>query len=267
MPRAKLMPPQRPQPHEIVSEQCFEPIAWERQESLPDREILGDLTPLMSIPLRATGGCKRRVCSSCTHSPKVMKMLRTRSLPSAPPSRDALAKFRELDARMVKLNVYDVTRSCLVGAFNHASLLLIKGGIFHVAVEVWHREYSFGSGDRGSGVACKKPRRDTDHTYRRSVELGQTELSAKECQTVAKRLAMAEDWQGRRYNTLVHNCTHFARKLVSELGVTPVPDWVDRLGRVAEGLIAPLDAALVACWTRRQDSIEQSEETWCEKAI
>eukprot|EP00419_Tripos_fusus_P069743 CAMPEP_0172880922 /NCGR_PEP_ID=MMETSP1075-20121228/116218_1 /TAXON_ID=2916 /ORGANISM="Ceratium fusus, Strain PA161109" /LENGTH=63 /DNA_ID=CAMNT_0013733249 /DNA_START=1 /DNA_END=189 /DNA_ORIENTATION=- len=62
---------------------------------------------------------------------------------------------------------------------------------------------------------------------------------------VVARLAFAEQWQGKEYNSLAHNCTHFARCLVSDLGVAPVPDWVDRLGRVAEGFVAPLDATLV----------------------
>jgi len=157
------------------------------------------------------------------------------------------------------LNVYDLTQSCLVGAFNQAALVLIRGGIFHVAVEVWQREYSFGFSDWGTGVACAMPRRDTSHTYRGSVQLGLTDFSAKECHTVVARLALADDWQGRQYNSLAHNCTHFARELVSHLGAAPVPDWVDRLCRAAEGFVAPLDATLIACWSRHQDSGEKCE--------
>jgi len=213
---------------------------------LDDETMIMPLTNLG--PLRATGQCHGP--GSCTRTPKGMKLLQAPSLLQVSTSCDALAKLSEVDVRTVMLNVYDLSQSCFVGAFNKAALVLVQGGIFHVAVEVFLREYSFGSTQLGSGVACIEPRRDTSHTYRGSVQLGQTELSARECRTVVKRLAVAEDWQGRQYNSLAHNCTHFARELVSVLGVAPVPDWVDRLGRVAEG-------TLVACWSGSRDTCKE----------
>jgi len=164
---------------------------------------------------------------------------------------DALAKLAEVDVRMVVLNVYDLSRNSFVGAFNKAALVLMRGGIFHVAVEVWRREYSFGFSEWGTGVGRMTPRRDTSHTYRGSVQLGRTAFSKQECDRITARLAAQEEWQGTQYSTLAHNCTHFAHELVSDLGVAPVPDWVDRLGRVAEGCVAPFNAAtLVDPWHR-----------------
>jgi len=55
---------------------------------------------------------------------------------------------------------------------------------------------------------------------------------------------ISRNWQGHLYHALRRNCCHFARALVGELGVEPLPDWIDRLGRTCEALAAPIDGAV-----------------------
>mmetsp|Transcript_30710 Transcript_30710/g.60314 ORF Transcript_30710/g.60314 Transcript_30710/m.60314 type:complete len:330 (-) Transcript_30710:88-1077(-) len=154
-------------------------------------------------------------------------------------------------AEMVMLNVYDVSRSCLVGAFNQAALPLIDSGLFHVAIEVWQHEFAFGYKENDTGVFCIEPHTDAMHRYRCSVKLGTTDFSEKQCLELVERLA--EDWHGSCYHGINRNCTHFARVLAAELGVAEFPDWVDSFGRAAEGWVAPVDLGL-CCKSSSQQS-------------
>jgi len=144
-------------------------------------------------------------------------------------------------AETVMLNVYDVSRSRLVGTFNQAALPLIDCGLFHPAIEVWQHEFAFGYKADDTGVFRVKPRTDTMHRYRCSVELGVTHFSEEQCLEIVERFAALDDWQGSCYNGINRNCTHFARALAAELGVAEFPDWVDGFGRAAEGWVAPVD--------------------------
>ncbi|CAJ1412923.1 unnamed protein product [Effrenium voratum] len=102
---------------------------------------------------------------------------------------------------------------------------LAIGGAFHVGVEVYGAEWSYGV----YGVACDPPRSETAHVYECSVYVGTT---AKTRQEVAEILqAMCSQWRGRDYDVLSHNCCSFGRRFVEELGVGPMPLWVDRFAR------------------------------------
>eukprot|EP00913_Durusdinium_trenchii_P033540 g31399.t1 len=103
------------------------------------------------------------------------------------------------------------------------------GGAFHVGVEVYGAEWSYGV----YGVACDPPRSETAHVYECSVYVGATVKSQEQ---VAELLfQLCQEWRGPNYDVLSHNCCSFGRRLVEDLGVGPMPLWIDRLARSLHG--------------------------------
>lgn len=142
----------------------------------------------------------------------------------------------------VMLNVYDATKSRIVSALNRTAMPLGAGGAFHVAIEIGEIEWSYGLTRSGTGVSWVQPGKDLAHHFRGSVHLGNTPLSKKEVNRNIQ--ALAQEWAGNAYHPLRRNCCHFAREMAIRLGVGPLPDWVDCLGRSCESLAGPIDAAL-----------------------
>lgn len=113
--------------------------------------------------------------------------------------------------------------------------LIGMGGIFHGAIEVYGREYSFGgSPNRMCGIFACKPAGCSMHTYRESIYLGDCTLSRSQVVAVLKR--MKPEWMAPTYNFLRKNCCSFSNKLATELGVGGIPDWVISLANIAAGL-------------------------------
>jgi len=158
----------------------------------------------------------------------------------------------------VTLNVYDLTHLSAMKVFNQAAFSLLAGGAFHIAVEVWKVEYSYGYTPMGTGIYRQPPGKDSDHSFRESVRVGTTTASRKEVQDILKQLA--PEWCGNRYHWAHKNCCHFAHALCQRLGAGPLPEWVDLFSRTISVITAPLDgfvasieAMSVACKTCRRD--------------
>ena len=108
-------------------------------------------------------------------------------------------------------------------------------GVYHGGIEFRGREWSYGhsSGAPGEdgyepgGVYECAPRANPAHEYRESLELGSSELSAADFAHALGRLRDA--WRGERYDLCHRNCVHFCAALAAELGVGPVPEWVNCL--------------------------------------
>lgn len=134
----------------------------------------------------------------------------------------------------VLLNVYDITR---FEAFEIVNELTqpFGGGAFHVGVQVFGREYSFGMAEKGSqGVYIGKPREHPYHRYRGSILLGQTELSSEKVKDLI--FSLEKEWIGTEYNIISRNCCSFARALAKDLGVHDVPEWIDSVSRSLDKL-------------------------------
>jgi len=136
-----------------------------------------------------------------------------------------------LQANAVLLNVYDVHQELYfaneVLAFSSDNITV--GGVFHVGVDVFSSEWSYGC----AGVGCNAPRTVSDHKYRCSIFLGNTELSER--RVAAELVDMCHEWRSENYRLIEHNCCQFAVQLVDRLQVGPVPPWVDRLVRILRG--------------------------------
>jgi len=143
---------------------------------------------------------------------------------------------------MALLSVYDLTTSRVVEYYNRSAVQLGAGGAYHVAIEVYHQEWNFGFTIAGTGVAAVHPGGHPAHRFFKSVPLGLTDLSKEEVHAAVQ--VLMKEWQGDSYHCLKRNCCGFAKELAERLGVDPLPKWVDRLSRTAEGLLTPVDKFL-----------------------
>merc|ERR1712232_1178486 len=106
--------------------------------------------------------------------------------------------------------------------------LLQAGGAFNAGVEVFNREYYYGSATENvSGISVCKPREAPRHSFRQSLCLGIT------CWDEAKIKAQVRDlmpeWRAQSYDVLTRNCMSFCRELCRRFGVQQAPDWIDAL--------------------------------------
>lgn len=137
----------------------------------------------------------------------------------------------------VMLHVYDVGLSSKVQNINNALPYCGVGGIFHGAIEVYGREYSFG-GSRNNvcGIFFGKPASCPLHHYRESIYLGDCRLDRAQVVAVLRR--MKPEWMAPTYDMLHKNCCTFSNELAIELGVGGIPGWVMSLANIAAGVNA-----------------------------
>jgi len=135
----------------------------------------------------------------------------------------------------VFLHVYDLSED-----FQKANELLTfswrsvaLGGAFHVGVEVFGSEWSFGY----KGVRSLVPRTNAGHVYNSSLCLGITSLTKHQVGTLLYQ--MCTQWRGAQYHLIRRYCCTFAAELCRRLGTAPIPAWVTRFPHILD---AGLDA-------------------------
>ena len=151
----------------------------------------------------------------------------------------AIRKLVMSSVAPVTLHVYDVSNDARVESINYYTKIVGLGGIFHGAIEVYGREYSFG-GSREPGVtgifACP-PKRCPVHHYRESIYLGDCELTQAQVKSILKRLEPL--WMARSYNLFTKNCCFFSKEFAILLGVGTIPTWVYGLAEKAQPYVEP----------------------------
>jgi len=144
--------------------------------------------------------------------------------------RQPFEDFAELGNATVLLHVYDLHED-LQGTNGMLAFTLedfAMGGLFHVGVEVFGSEWSYGY----IGVCCDPPRTLEAHEYRCTVVLGPTHLNSRE--VAGAVYDMCQSWSGREYDIISRNCCSFATEFCSRLGVGTLPPWVDRFARALD---------------------------------
>ena len=127
----------------------------------------------------------------------------------------------------VTLHIYDVTRRADIQHANHI-LHVLGTGAYHVAVQVYGREWSYGFvDDGGSGVFPCDPGACELHSHRHTLDVGCTSLCELEVEQLLQQLS--PEWLGEDYDVLRCNCCHFSRELCRRLGVDLPPRWVMNL--------------------------------------
>lgn len=157
----------------------------------------------------------------------------------------------------VVLHVYDFADS---GVIRQANSILHRWGTgaYHVGVEVYGWEWSFGTSNHGSGVFYCVPANCERKCYREAVRIGKTTLSATEVDNIIRR--MEQEWLGVHYDLMRRNCVHFCESLCRRIVKTPnLPKWISTLpvtgakvqdhvghaGRLAEAAVLVLQAAIL----------------------
>jgi len=135
----------------------------------------------------------------------------------------------------VKVNIYDLNES-LIGTNILACDLLHVGGAFHAGVEINGTEWSYGS----EGIFSGKPKINEYHKYRQTLHMGSTELTSKEIKQLL--LELRPRWAGKQYDMLNKNCCSFSDQFCIELGVGPMPHWVNRLARMGSVILTAASA-------------------------
>lgn len=134
----------------------------------------------------------------------------------------------------VVLHVYDIVESGLLRRANQV-LQGFGTGAFHVGVEVYGWEWSFGDSSSGTGVFYCKPKACGSKQYRESVPIGTTALSAMEVDIVIRR--MEQEWPGESYDLFRRNCCHFCEQLCWRLVRSgAVPPWISTLSGAGAAL-------------------------------
>mmetsp|Transcript_42398 Transcript_42398/g.51412 ORF Transcript_42398/g.51412 Transcript_42398/m.51412 type:complete len:242 (+) Transcript_42398:399-1124(+) len=149
----------------------------------------------------------------------------------------------------VKLQVYDLAHSPNIQSINKFTYGVTgAGGLFHTAVEIYGREYSFGFVERGTGVFSCAPTECEMHSYNHAVSMGEVDLTPDEVSQILNLLAV--EWPGSSYDLLKRNCCSFCQEFAERLGVGHMfPGWVVRFANIGASAV---DAANNAAETARR---------------
>jgi hypothetical protein len=143
----------------------------------------------------------------------------------------------------VRLAVYDVSKTHGVWFINklcaHPTSGCKFGGLFHVGLQVYEREITYGHDPSGSGVSLKpigpqSQRELGQYNYRETLELGTTTKSRAEVAAVIDSLK-SKGYVGASYNLLTRNCCHFADELSQALCGEPIPAYLHRFASIGQG--------------------------------
>lgn len=147
-----------------------------------------------------------------------------------------LRKMAMYSIAPVILNVYDVSNNPRIQTINNATKPMGYGGMFHAAIEIHGREYSFGGtlnkNSNATGIFTSHPKHCPMHHYRESVYLGDCELNDEQIQAILE--VLRPKWKANSYNLFRKNCAFFCREFAIELGVGDIPEWVWALASAAE---------------------------------
>ncbi|CAN8273286.1 unnamed protein product [Cochlearia groenlandica] len=124
----------------------------------------------------------------------------------------------------VLLNVYDLTPMNVYGYW-------LGIGVYHSGLEVHGVEYGYGAHEQPtSGIFEVEPKKCPGFTFRKSILVGETEMSAKEVRIFMEELA--GEFQGNKYHLITKNCNHFCNQVCLKLTQKSIPSWVNRLARL-----------------------------------
>lgn len=92
-------------------------------------------------------------------------------------------------------------------------------------------EYGYGAHEQSSsGIFEVEPKKCPGFTFRKSILVGETEMSAKEVRVFMEKLA--EEYRGDNYHVITRNCNHFCNQVCLKLTQNSIPSWVNRLARL-----------------------------------
>lgn len=210
------------------------PNIWATIEPPEGRDYAGKLQLRIAAPADEAKK-KSRLMRSLALSRKKPPLKLSAGPSLSPEIKSCLHKHLFFAKAPVILHVYDVGKDSRIHALNQVLPATGAGGIFHGAIEVHGREYSFGYAPRERpGVFACQPQSCPMHTFRESIFLGDCQLTPSQVQAILRQLK--PEWMANTYNLLQKNCCTFSNEFAIELGVGPIPEWVHALAHTAVAL-------------------------------
>jgi hypothetical protein len=141
----------------------------------------------------------------------------------------------------VALAIYSLNGA---SAINKVTEFAGLGGAYHVGLEVFCLEWSYGWCPHGTGVHNVYAGCSDLGTFKERVVLGRTPCKPKEILNILSELR--ESWPGSSYNLLHKNCAHFTMDFVErlQLQVGKFPAWVNSLPSLLRWLTEWMGASL-----------------------
>lgn len=137
----------------------------------------------------------------------------------------------------VNLHIYDVRGNVAVEYMN-TMFRMLGTGAFHVAVEVYGDEWSYGFLDESPGCTgvfnCEPGQNKEYGHHREMIAMGKTQKTWIEVDNILETLCA--EWHGEDYDLLRHNCCHFSDAFCRRLDVGGIPAWVMNLASVGGSL-------------------------------
>lgn len=127
----------------------------------------------------------------------------------------------------VALSVYELHGT---SGLNYLTSSAGLGGAYHVAVEVYGLEWSFGFADVGTGVYMVHIGESTLGTFLQRVPLGRTKKTPEQVFAILDKFRRT--WRGDHYNLLTRNCANFSVDFSKRLGFPNPPEWINKLATV-----------------------------------
>uniref|UniRef100_A0A7S2I796 PPPDE domain-containing protein n=1 Tax=Zooxanthella nutricula TaxID=1333877 RepID=A0A7S2I796_9DINO len=132
----------------------------------------------------------------------------------------------------VALSVYELNGA---RALNAVTERVGLGGAYHVGIEVYWLEWSYGWSFRGTGVHVVPVGQSKIGKFKERISLGKTPLPPHEVFAVLAQLR--RQWAGQDYHYLRQNCGHFCAELAMRLRVPgEIPGWVTSLAETGDWL-------------------------------
>ncbi|CAF0813058.1 unnamed protein product [Adineta steineri] len=125
-----------------------------------------------------------------------------------------------LNSEPVILHIYSISES--INRFS----LLFGVGLYHTAVEVYGREYSFiGHPFKFTGIITTIPK-TAAYIYQEGLDIGRTNMTKAEVDNYLKELGTI--FTGSSYHLLRNNCNRFANKFINGLCNGKLPTYINR---------------------------------------
>eukprot|EP00913_Durusdinium_trenchii_P033792 g31633.t1 len=155
----------------------------------------------------------------------------------------------------VALSIYELHGTAAVTALTQLAGL---GGAFHVGVQVYWLEWSFGWCQDGSGIQALRFGTSDLGRFRERLPLGRTPLAPEEERSgrspvLAVLADMRKQWDGQSYDLLRRNCAHFSVDFVRRLRVEEAWWLGGNRNPKLGGLVAGWPGGLVSVVTQQME--------------
>jgi hypothetical protein len=128
----------------------------------------------------------------------------------------------------VALAVYELHGTAAINFVTSAAGI---GGAYHVGVQVYGLEWSYGGRDEGTGLDVVHLGQSSLGSFHSRIPLGKTRVGPNRTLRILDNFRRR--WHGSTYHLLACNCTHFSVEFAKQLGMKDkdIPAWINSLAK------------------------------------